>query len=888
MGIVSLTIDNREVQVEEGKTVLEAARKAGIRIPTLCYHPHLTPYGGCRLCVVHVEGMWGLRISCMTKAAEGMQVTTENAEILSARRMVLRLLLADHPGDCVSCRQNLRCELQALAVELGVLDHGLIPIQRVATYDDSNPVFLRDMSRCVLCVRCVRACDEIVGLGAIDLLERGKKSEPSPRVGGDIRSSTCESCGECVVHCPTGALAFAEPEPKVEREVQSICPYCGVGCSITLGVRNGKVVRARGTPTCPVSHGVLCVKGRFGSYEYVNHPERLSTPLVRRDGELKEASWDEALSLVSEKLKATPKGAFGAFCSAKVPNEDNYVLQKFTRAVMGTNNIDHCARLCHSSTVAGLAAAFGSGAMTNSIADIEQAKVFLVTGSNTTETHPIIGWGVRRAVNKGAKLILFDPRRINLADCATIWCRQRPGTDVAWINGLIHVILEEGLEDRAYIEERTEGVEALREVVKQYDPQTVSKITGVDAEDIVDAARLYASGAPATILYAMGITQHTTGTDNVKSLANLAMLCGNVGKAGGGVNPLRGQNNVQGACDMGGLPNVYPGYQKVIDPGSREKFEQAWGAPLSDEMGQALTEMLPAALRGEIKSLYIMGENPMLSDADIGHVKQALEAVDFLVVQDIFLTETARLADVVLPATSYAEREGTVTNTERRVQLSREVIPPLPGARRDWEIVCDVATRMGYAMHYESAAEIMDEIASVTPSYGGISYARLDHGEELCWPCPTPEHPGTPILHQHGFARGKGLFHAIEYLPANELPDKRYPMVLTTGRILEHFHTGTMTRKSKGLDALVSGPFVEMSHVDARKLRIKDGQKVRVASRRGAIELAARVQERVEPGVVFVPFHFWEAAANALTNPAYDPIAKIPEFKVCAVRVERA
>lgn len=535
--------------------------------------------------------------------------------------------------------------------------------------------------------------------------------------------------------------------------------------------------------------------------------------------------------------------------------------------------------------MAGLAAAFGSGAMTNSIADIEKAEVFLVTGSNTTEAHPIIGFGVRRAVRRGAKLILFDPRGIALSEVATLWCRQRPGTDVALINGMMHVIIKEGLADKRFVEERTEGYKELARVVRKYDPKMVSKITGIAADDIVEAARLYASGSPSSILYAMGITQHITGTDNVKSLANLAMLCGNMGVEGGGVNPLRGQNNVQGACDMGCLPNVYPGYQKVIDPAAKKKFEKAWGRKLPDINGLTVTEMIPAAIEGSLKTLYIMGENPMLSDPDITHVRKALESLDCLVVQDIFLTETAKLADVVLPATSYAEREGTVVNTERRVQLMHQAIEPLTGTRLDWEIICDISTRLGYEMSYGSAAEIMDEIADVTPSYGGISFDRLNNGEQLCWPCPTPTHPGTPILHKDRFTRGKGLFHAIEFMPPDELPDKKYSMVLTTGRILEHFHTGTMSRKSAGLHALVPGPFVEVNYRDAKRLRIRDGQRIRVESRRGAIELDAKVGERASEGVVFIPFHFWEAAANTLTNPALDLTAKIPELKVCAVRL---
>ncbi len=538
--------------------------------------------------------------------------------------------------------------------------------------------------------------------------------------------------------------------------------------------------------------------------------------------------------------------------------------------------------------MAGLAAAFGSGAMTNSVADLATAEVFLITGSNTTDNHPIIGHGVRRALDRGAKLILFDPRAIQLSHRADIWCRQKPGTDVAWINGLMHVILAEGLHADAYIAERTEGFDALREAVAEYDPDTVSKTTGIPADDIVAAARLYASGKPATIMYSMGITQHTHGTDNVKSLANLAMLCGNVGVAGGGVNPLRGQNNVQGACDVGCLPNVYPGYQKVTDPTCKQKFEQAWGVALNDQLGMTISDMIPAAAEGRLKALYVMGENPALSDPDSNHVVEALEKLELLVVQDLFLTETAKLADVVLPAASYAERLGTVTNTERRVQITGQVIPPLAGTRPDWRIICDLAGRMGQQWKYDSVEDVFAELVGLVPQYGGISYARLRAGEQLCWPCPSPDHPGTPILHVGRFSRGLGLFHAIEHRDSAELPDADYPLALMTGRALEHFHTGTMTRRSAGLDALLPGPYVEINSADAGPLQIADGDPVRVISRRGQIELTAKVDDRVDAGNVFIPFHFWEAAANVLTNTALDPIAKIPELKVCAARLEKA
>ena len=887
MSMLNLTINGRAVAVEPGKTVLDACRGAGVYVPTLCDSPELDPYGACRLCIVKVEGLRGLPTACTTPAANGMMVTTEDAELLDVRRWTMQLLLADHPLDCLTCAQCGNCGLQAVAEHLGIRERVLRPMMREAKIDNSNPCFAIDMRKCILCGLCVRACNEIQHLGAIDLVRRGYASAVEPFGEVSIRDSICESCGECVERCPTGALTprqFLRPE----REVSTVCPYCGTGCRILLGVRGDTVVSARGDHEAPVSRGRLCVKGRFGSFEFASHPDRLKTPLIRTPDGFREASWEEALTLVARELKKYRGDAFGGLSSAKVTNEDNFVFQKFVRAAMGTNNVDHCARLCHSSTVAGLALSFGSGAMTNPADDLLKADVILVTGSNTTENHPIIGLKIREAVARGTKLVLFDPRQIQLSQIATVWARQKPGTDVAWINGLMHVIIRDGLMKTEFIESRTEGFDAVKTLVAGYTPERVSEITGVPAQIIVEAARLYATAERASIVYSMGITQHTIGVDNVRSLANLAMITGQIGRPGTGVNPLRGQNNVQGACDMGALPDVYSGYQKVADAAARAKFENAWKVELSGAPGLTVTQMLPAALEGKIKALYIMGENPVLSDADVTHVVKSLEKLEFLVVQDIFLTETAKLAHVVLPASSYAERDGTYTNTERRVQLTKTVVRPPGQARRDWEIICDVATAVGYPMSYASTAEINAEMRGLTPSYAGISHARLDAGAQLHWPCPSEDHPGTPILHRESFTRGLGKFYPAEYEPAAEETDASFPVVLTTGRMLEHYHTGTMTRRSKGLDGLVPGPFVEVNGADAKKIRVRDGDRVKVTSRRGSIVLPAKVGTRVDTGVLFIPFHFWEAAANVLTNPASDPTAGIPEFKVCAVRLERA
>jgi formate dehydrogenase alpha subunit len=673
------------------------------------------------------------------------------------------------------------------------------------------------------------------------------------------------------------------------KSILTTCGYCGCGCGLYLEVLDGELVGTAPCKTDPVGRGGLCIKG-WNVHEFVNSGERLSKPLIKEGDQFSEVTWDKALQVTADTLKKirdeSGPDSIAILCSAKCTNEENYLLQKLARAAIGTHNIDHCARLCHSSTVAGLAAAFGSGAMTNSIDEIEGAQCILVIGSNTTETHPLIGSRIIKAKEKGAQLIVADPRKIHLAAYADIFVRQNLGTDVALLNGIMHVILKEGWHDAKFIEERTEGFEKFQKVVEGYTPEKVEEITGVDAGDIRRIAETYARSESSSIVYAMGITQHITGVDNVKSLANLAMLCGQIGRESTGVNPLRGQNNVQGACDMGGLPNVYPGYQVVIDKQNAEKFGKAWKTKLSTKMGLALTEMLKAAVEGRIRAMFILGENPMVSDADIQHVEKGLKALDFLVVQDIFATETSRLANVVLPGVSFAEKDGTFTNTERKVKRVRKAIEPIGDSRQDWEIICDLSTRMGYPMSYADPSQIMDEIAQVTPSYGGIHYDRIEE-DGLHWPCPNREHPGTPYLHKGRFSRGQGLFHAVEYLPPEELPDEEYPYLLTTGRMYVHYHTGTMSRRSPSLNKEVEEGYVEINPQEAKALGISQGERIKIRSRRGEIQIKADFSERVERDTIFIPFHFAESAANVLTNPALDPIAKIPEYKVCAVRIEK-
>ena len=677
------------------------------------------------------------------------------------------------------------------------------------------------------------------------------------------------------------------------RHTLTTCPYCGCGCGLYLLSEGNEVVGTAPSAGHPVSRGALCVKG-WNSHEFVNHPDRLRVPLVRQNGALVPIGWDGALEKVAKSLSAAVArygpDSVAFLSSAKMTNEENFLMMKLSRAVFGTNNVDHCARLCHASSVAGLAGTFGSGAMTNSIGDFDEADLFLVIGSDTTAQHPLIGSRIVKSVlDRGAKLIVFDPRRIELVKYAAVSARQANGSDVALVNGLMNVIIAEGLHDGAYVRERTEGFEELATLVAAYTPERVEALTGVPQATLLEAARLYAGARKAMIVYAMGITQHVSGVAGVQALANLAMLTGHVGFPASGVNPLRGQNNVQGACDMGALPDVYSGYQKVTDAAAREKFARAWGVErLPEKPGLTATEIMSAAAEGRIKALYIAGENPAVSDPDTAHVRRALAAVDFLAVQDIFLTETARFATVVLPASSFAEKDGTFTNTERRCQRVRKAVACPGEAREDWRIFGEIAARSGYGgMKYGHPSEIMAEAASLTPIYGGMTYDRLEPWG-LQWPCPDRSHPGTSYLHKDGFSRGKGRFAPREYRPPAEQTDESYPFVLSTGRVYWHWHTRSMTGRTSTLERENPECYVELNPVDAKALGVKNGERVTVGSRRGELTIKAEVTDRTKAGSVFIPFHFGEAPANLLTIAAVDPVAKIPEFKVCAVRIEKA
>ena len=898
--MIHAVIDGIPVEVEKGTTILQAAESVGIKIPTLCYIKGLMPDGSCRMCMVEIEnrGWSKLDTACSAHVSEGDVIQTKSEKVIASRRGVLDLLLSNHKTDCFSCEGNGSCKLQDYCFEYGVEKTSYEGEMTEFPIDDSNPFFTFNPNLCILCHRCVNTCNKIVGRGAIDTVERGFNSRISTPFGVPLRESSCESCGNCVAACPTGALSSKRRKNyrpwQVEKKVLTTCPHCATGCQYYLVVKDGKIVDTEAAEG-PSNKGLLCVKGRSGSFDFVHSPERLTHPLIKNKetGEFEQASWEEALDLVASKFleikkKYGPDSLAGFACS-RSPNEDIYMMQKLVRCAFETNNVDNCARVCHSASVAGLSMTLGSGAMTNPIADITQKPdVIMLVGSNPEEAHPVVGMQIRQAVQRGCKIIVVDPRDIDLAKHADVHLKLRPGTNVAFANGMMHVIIEEGLQDMKFIEERTEGYEKIKEIVKDYTPEKVGEICHIDPDDLRKAARMYAKADKAPIIYCLGVTEHSTGTEGVMSMSNMALLVGKLGREGCGVNPLRGQNNVQGACDMGALPGDFPGYQKVANPDVIAKFEKAWGKKLNPNPGLHATDVWPAAIRGEVKGLYIFGEDPIVTDPDTAHIIKALESLDFVVMNELFMTETAQYADVILPGVSYAEKEGTFTNTERRVQRVRKAVT-IPGeARLDTDIFIDIMNRMGYPQPHLTAAQIMDEIASVTPSFGGISHARLDAGETLQWPCPSKDHPGTPILHVGKFTRGLGWFYPAEYVPSAELPDEDYPIILMTGRILYHYTTRAMTGKTPGLMEIEGKSFIEMNYKDADAIGVKTGDKVKISSRRGQIVSTARVGRKVSQGETWMPFHFPDGNANWLTNAALDKYARIPEYKVCAVKIEKA
>jgi len=892
---IILTIDEKKVTGEKGSTILSVCEKNGIYVPTLCHHERLPDVGACRMCLVKIEDVKGLKPACMTLAKDGMVVTTDDEEICAFRKMNLEFLIAEHPNDCMTCGSYGECELQQLAYKFGIEKPLFEKSNPKHEIDRSSPVIIIDRNKCILCGRCIRACNEVQVNNIIDFSNRGSDTKVVVGFDSPLAESLCYSCGECVSVCPVGALTEKMPRFKAlpwELETKrTVCAYCGVGCTLDAKVKDGVIVKMDSPDSnVGVNKGSLCVKGRFG-YDFVHSEKRLTTPLIKENGSFREASWDEALSLVAEKFSSIKReygaDAFAAVGSGKTTNEANFLMQKFTRAVMGTNNVDFCTRMCHTPTGVGMGASFGSAGMTNSIAEAGEADTILIVGVNITETLPIFGSVIKRNVRfNGGKLIVVDPRNTEISKHANIHLRLRHGTDVALINGMMNVIISEDLHDRSFIEERTEGFDELKDLVKKYTPEYVQEITGVAASDIREAALLFGKAEKAATLYNMGATQHITGVNNVRSLANLVMLTGNIGKESTGLNPLPGQNNGTGAGAMGVLPNVYTANQKVTDEKIRQKFEEAWGVQLPSETGIPLPIMIESAHAGKLKAMYVMGANPAMSLPDISKVREGLAKLDFLVVQDLFVSETAELADVVLPVASHFEIEGTITNIERRVQRVHKVIDPVGQSRSDCDIISDISTRIGYEMKYSSPAEIMTEISSLTPPFAGITYERLDNGG-IQFPCPNKEHPGTQYLFKDKFPIGRGQFQGFEYLPPNELPDEEYPFILSTGRTLYHWHTGTVTRSAKALDAIVPKGYVEIHPIDAKSLGISDGDEVKVASRRGEITISAKVSDIVLEGTAFMPFAFRESAANTLTNPELNPQAKNAALKVCAARIAK-
>src|SRR5713101_3203375 len=975
----SLTVDGRLLSASEGETILDAARVSGIEIPTLCWYPTLSIVGNCRICLVSVEGQAKLIPACATKVADGMVVTTQSHAAVENRKGVLRLLAERYPADHLrnGGRASPRNEFERYLVQYDVVPTAVetrdLPL-RSGDERPGDPMIRHDMSTCILCTRCVRACEDIQVVGVLDVGYRGEHAEIIVGADGDPDKAGCTWCGECVRVCPTGAIFEVMPRERFapakvlhpDKQVRSVCPYCGVGCQVDLHVARGTVVRVtspdieRDTP----NQGSTCVKGRFG-YDFPQHHDRLLKPLIRKgwakeggqwqwrgptgagrrsgpwqtiagEGQrakpagpprsvgkavrdlpllervdldirdrvatpeawyepFRDATWDEALELVAQELsrvKHTRGGdALACFSSAKCSNEENYLMMRMFRAALGTNNIDHCTRLCHSTSVAAMQRALNTSAASGSMREVEHAAdVIFIAGANTTESHPVFGAAIKRAHERGATLIVADPRKTELAGRADIHLQMQPGTDVALFNAMLHHIVTRGLEDKQFVAERMHDFEKVRESVKAMTPDVAAKITGVPADRIRWAAEIYAKGPRTSTLWAMGLTQHANGTDLVTSLLNLMLACGMIGRWGAAMMPVRGQNNVQGASDVGAIPFVYTDYRPVKDPKNRAEYAAAWGVPpesLSLRDGLMVTEIVKE--ESGVRGMYIMGENPIISDPDIAHAEHWFQALEFLAVQDLFLTETARYADVVLPGSSFAEKTGTFVNTERRIQVAHRAVACPGEARGDLDILIELSRRLGLTTPFATAEDVMAEITRVTPSWRGVTYARLE-GAGLQYPVPTPESPGTAFLFDERFptADGKGTFVPVEYAPPVELPDDAYPFVMNTGRQLYHWHTGTMTRRASGLDQREPTPVVEIHPADAAALGVADGDPVRLTSRRNTMVSSCRVSERVARGQVFVPFHFREAAANLLTNPVLDPYAKMAELKCCAVRLEPA
>ncbi len=911
---INFILDEQPAAAAPGETIWQAAQRLGVEIPHLCFAPEpgYRPDGNCRACMVEIEGEGVLAASCIRKPTPGLKIKSASARAKAARKMVFELLLADQPKRATS--HDPDSKFWAWAERVG-LDTSRFPSRAQPEPDVSHPAMAVHLDACIQCGLCVRACREVQVNDVIGMAYRGHHAKVVFDMDDVMGASTCVACGECVQACPTGALMPSRLLDRqgtrtvfADRAVDSVCPYCGVGCQITYNIANDRIVSVDGRDG-PANEQRLCVKGRFG-FDYISHPHRLTTPLIRRAGVPKDAladfdparpidhfrpaSWDEALDAAAHgfvRLRDRFGGqALAGFGSAKGSNEEAYLFQKLVRTGFGTNNVDHCTRLCHASSVAALMEGIGSAAVTAPFTACEDADVIVVIGANPTENHPVAATYFKQAAKRGASLIVMDPRGQALKRHATHMLQFNAATDVAMLNALLNTIVAEQLYDRQYVEANVEGFEQLKAEIAPFTAEAMAPVCGISAAMLREVARLYARASAAIIFWGMGISQHVHGTDNARCLIALALITGQIGRRGTGLHPLRGQNNVQGASDAGLIPMVFPDYQSVEDTGTRARFAAAWGVDALDpKRGLTVVEIMNAILSGSIRGMYIMGENPAMSDPDAAHARDALAKLEHLVVQDLFLTETAFHADVILPASAWPEKTGTVTNTNRQVQMGRTALPLPVGARQDWWIIQEIARRLGLRWDYSGPAPIYAEMAGTMPSLANISWERLERESAVTYPAPAPDQPGSDIVFGDGFptATRRGRLVPVVPAPPAEVPDAAYPMVLTTGRQLEHWHTGAMTRRAMMLDALEPVPVASLSPADCIRLGIAPGETIRVATRRGAIELRARSDNAVPPGMVFAPFCFSEAPANWLTTPQLDPIGKIPEFKYCAARVER-
>jgi formate dehydrogenase major subunit len=901
---VEFKLNGTPVAAEPGETIIQAAKRHGVEIPHLCYKEGMRPDGNCRACMVEIKGERVLAASCCRAPAAGMEVTTDSPRALHSQKMVLELLLSDMPRE----RHTFHSELDRWAQALGVTKPRFEG-RRNPPPDLSHYAMAVNLDSCIQCTRCVRACREVQVNDVIGYAHRAEHSKIVFDLDDPMGASTCVACGECVQACPTGALMPARGVGLIrpDKQVKSVCPYCGVGCQLTYNIKDNRILYVDGLDG-PANRGRLCVKGRYG-FDYVHHKQRLTKPLIRKPGVPKhadfamdpsrpleyfrEATWEEALDLAASRLKAIrdERGpqALAGFGSAKGTNEEAYLFQKLVRTGFGTNNVDHCTRLCHASSVAALLEGIGSGAVSNQVNDVMRAEVIFLIGANPISNHPVAATWIKNAAKRGARLIYADPRRSELSRHAAYMLQFKPDTDVALLNAMMHTIVDEGLVNDAFVQDRTSGYEDLKKNVAGYSPEAMAPVCGIPAETIREVARVFATSRGSMILWGMGISQHVHGTDNARCLIALCLMTGQVGRPGTGLHPLRGQNNVQGASDSGLIPMVFPDYQRVDNAEARARFEKLWGTALDPKPGLTVVEIVHAILDGDIRGMYVMGENPAMSDPDANHAREALAKLDWLVVQEIFLTETCYHADVILPATAWPEKDGTVTNTDRMVQIGRKALDAPGEAKPDLWIIQEIARRLGAAWNYGGPADVFNEMRKAMPSIAGITWERLEAQSSVTYPCEQEGDPGQPVVFTERFPTptGRARFGPADIIPAAERPDGEFPFVLITGRQLEHWHTGAMTRRAAVLDAIEPEPTALLHPLDLEAIGAAAGDIVTVESRRGIISLYARADDGTPRGSVFIPFCFYEAAANLLTNPALDPFGKIPEFKYCAVKVMR-